>query len=195
VGSDPNASHPGEGINFTFGMSMGCRFLDDYRAWGPQVPNFKWQLNTWYWLRLSQTGNSTDQGSNIFAKVWLADGTEPEPADWQLSWARADRTGLAGIQGPSGGAEDVEVDYVLIKAAGLPSIKVAPKAFTLVGPRIEAPKLSVVRSGNNVVITWTGGGVLEAADKVTGPWLEVIGATSPYSAAIAGTAKFFRVRR
>ena len=85
------------------------------------------------WLR--QSGSDTTAGPNLLAKAWLADGTESEPADWQLTWAQGGRTGFAGIKGPSEGAEtDVEADYILIKAEGLPSIQVSPSAFSLVPP-------------------------------------------------------------
>lgn len=114
------------------------RLLDDLRAWGPGVrpplPTGDWTTNSWYWLRLRQTGSSSATGANIHAKMWLADGTMPEPEQWQLDWGRDGRTGFAGIAGSSSaggtdGAEIFEVDYVLIKAEGLPSIKVATSAF------------------------------------------------------------------
>ena len=47
----------------------------------------------------------------------------------------------------------------------------------------------------NVVLQWTGGGALESAPHVTGPWLEVTGATSPHLAPLDQPATFYRIRR
>jgi hypothetical protein len=51
-------------------------------------------------------------------------------------------------------------------------------------------------SAGNIVISWEGEGVLEAADSVLGPWDPVEGATaSPASVPATGAQQFFRVRR
>ncbi|MCL5098415.1 MAG: immunoglobulin domain-containing protein [Candidatus Omnitrophica bacterium] len=135
VASDPNLEHPGAGINLLF-VNNNFQLLNDYVAWGPTGPAAwqGWKTNEWYWMRLRQSSSSG--ANNISAKVWLADGTVPEPTDWQSTWTQNGRTGYAGIEGPSNGAEtDYEVDYVLIKAEGLPSIKVtAPSAIPAITP-------------------------------------------------------------
>jgi hypothetical protein len=203
VGSDPGAAHPGEGINLLFidfdfgdasGPSQQFRLLDDWRAWGPRVISAGWQTNTWYWLRLRQDSSSTEAGPNIHGKVWPADGSSAEPLDWQVNWSRSGRTGFAGIQGPSGGTTDFEVDYILIKAEGLPSIKVAPNVFALVGPPVT-PKLNIIKVAEDVVLTWSGGGLLESTDNINGPWVVVAGASSPHTEKVSGRAKFYRVRK
>jgi hypothetical protein len=105
VGCNPNdpGGHPGAGINFMLtGQGPSAILLNDYIVWGPVVPGFTPALNTWYWLRLRQEGANTAAEANIRAKVWLADGTEPEPANWQQTWAQANRAGLAGIKAPVG---------------------------------------------------------------------------------------------
>ena len=93
VAANPAAAHAGEGINFIFindpGDCLGAagpvlRLVDDWRAWGPAVPDVYWKTDSWYWLRLGQTGASSGADANIHAKIWRADGTEPEPADWQI---------------------------------------------------------------------------------------------------------------
>ena len=137
TGVDPSTS---QGINLHFRdePSLGQRhieFLDDARAWGTEYPII-WQNNTWYWLRLRQEPNAASQGgvNDVFGKIWLADGTQAEPAAWQTTYdyvpARSTRSGFAGITaGSLGGTAEFDVDYVLIKAAGLPNITVAPNAF------------------------------------------------------------------
>jgi hypothetical protein len=133
----------GEGINLTFrdgdqagvfGRQIGL--VDDRLGWGPPVLDLPWQEQTWYWLRLRQTRNRGDGPAAVCCKFWLADGTAPEPAQWQFSWKQTARAGLAGIAGPSAAAaSQFEVGYILVKAAGLPKITVASRAFTLVPPR------------------------------------------------------------
>ena len=135
-----------QGIDLTFRDNDGAghpyrhaALLDDFREWGP-VQSVAWQTNTWYWLRLRQEPNAAAQGgaNDVFANLWLADGSVAEPAGWQLKWnytpARSARAGYAGLMAGStgGGATDFaefDVDYILIKAAGLPNIVVAPGAF------------------------------------------------------------------
>ena len=56
-------------------------------------------------------------------------------------------------------------------------------------------RLSVSAQGNNLTITWTGGGTLQSADTINGAFTDVAAAASPYTAPIAGTAKFYRVKK
>jgi hypothetical protein len=51
--------------------------------------------------------------------------------------------------------------------------------------------LTIVRSGSNVIITWSSG-TLQQASFITGPWTDVV-ATSPYNTPAIGQ-KFFRVK-
>jgi hypothetical protein len=44
-----------------------------------------------------------------------------------------------------------------------------------------------------VVLTW-GTGTLQSATTVAGPYTNVAGATSPYTTAISGAQKFYRVQ-
>ena len=58
-------------------------------------------------------------------------------------------------------------------------------------------KLAIAPGANNTsTITWTGGGVLEESDAVTGPWTAVGGSpTSPATVNNAAMKKFYRVRQ
>ena len=126
-----------QGINLHFRdhdqdgvLGRQFKLLDDRRAWGPRGLDTDWEDNTWYWLRLRQIGPGTGTTNNTSAKVWLADGRDQEPGGWQMDWRRSGRVGFAGIVGSSiGGLSEFEVDYILIKADGLPSIKVSLSAF------------------------------------------------------------------
>jgi hypothetical protein len=48
-------------------------------------------------------------------------------------------------------------------------------------------------TGNSIELTWVGCGVLQSATKVTGPWTDVPGATSPYIVPASGTDMFYRL--
>jgi hypothetical protein len=119
----------GQGFNLHFRnadpSSNHFRLLDDALAWGPRSSDTAagdtWQASDWKWLRL------VTDGTTVQGKVWDA-GTTPEPAAFDLTWTRGGRSGLAGLATNSSGAQgQLEVDYVLIQAQGLPSIQVVPE--------------------------------------------------------------------
>lgn len=105
------------------------RLLDDALAWGPRTSDTAggdtWQPSNWKWLRL------VTNGSTVQGKIWDA-GTSPEPAGFDLTWARGGRSGLAGLVTNSiGGQGTLEVDYVLIQSQGLPQVSVIPEPASL----------------------------------------------------------------
>jgi hypothetical protein len=55
------------------------------------------------------------------------------------------------------------------------------------------PVIVVAPSGTNLVLTWPGGGSLQSATNVIGPWINVPGATSPYVVPTIGPSGFYRV--
>lgn len=57
------------------------------------------------------------------------------------------------------------------------------------------PSLVIQREGAGLVISWSGAGVLEAADHVAGSWNPVPGATSPYPVTPTAVQTFYRVRQ
>jgi len=210
VGVMTNAANLSRGINLEFRdylqdaneaagqKQRKVKFLNDLVAWGPAGLPLQWANNTWYWLRLRQEPNAGG-GTNridVFGKVWPADGVTPEPYAWQMTWdytpAVAVRQGFAGITGCSGGGlAHLEVDYILIKADGLPSTTVG---FALTGPPPNLPKFwSIVHSGANVVVDYFGG-LLQSANIVTGPYTNILNAVSPRSVPVSsGQQQFYRV--
>ncbi|MGV3772460.1 MAG: lectin-like domain-containing protein [Verrucomicrobiales bacterium] len=59
-----------------------------------------------------------------------------------------------------------------------------------------APQISsIVKNGNNVVITWTGGGELQSATSILGPWNTIADSSSPVTVPATAPAQFFRVVR
>jgi PKD repeat protein len=64
------------------------------------------------------------------------------------------------------------------------------------GSGINLPgELAIAPSGTNLVISFTGGGALEYADGVDGPWQPVVpSVTSPYTITPEAVARFYRLR-
>jgi hypothetical protein len=54
-------------------------------------------------------------------------------------------------------------------------------------------QITLTRANGNAVLAWPFG-TLQHADVVSGPYTDVTGATSPYTATPSGTAKFYRVK-
>ncbi len=55
---------------------------------------------------------------------------------------------------------------------------------------------SIVKNANGTItVTWSGGGTLQAAPTVLGPWQDVTGATSPYTFTPSEQMLFGRIRR
>ena len=55
-------------------------------------------------------------------------------------------------------------------------------------------RLTVQRSQNGMTLTWSGGGTLEQATSLTGPWQPVPGAESPHPVRFTHQRVFYRVR-
>jgi hypothetical protein len=59
---------------------------------------------------------------------------------------------------------------------------------------VSAPvRITIQTSGNQVQLIWAGG-LLQSADVVTGPYTDVVGATSPFNVSPTAARKFYRVR-
>ena len=59
---------------------------------------------------------------------------------------------------------------------------------------VALPRLDLKRVNNQLVLNWTNPVYhLQAAGSVTGPFLSITGATSPYTSSIAGPSQFFRL--
>jgi hypothetical protein len=57
------------------------------------------------------------------------------------------------------------------------------------------PTLNFTVTAGNIRLEWSGGGTLESADSITGPWTTVAGGASGSSYPLSGTARFFRIRQ
>jgi hypothetical protein len=54
--------------------------------------------------------------------------------------------------------------------------------------------ISATVSGGSAVLRWQSEGTIQGGGSLTGPWTDVVGATSPYSVSTTNTQRFFRVR-
>jgi len=73
-------------------------------------------------------------------------------------------------------------------------------AGTLVGPHFfETFGMSLVAGRDfdcsNLMLTWTGGTILQRSDSVSGPWADVGGVSSPYSVVASGSSGYFRIKQ
>jgi hypothetical protein len=67
--------------------------------------------------------------------------------------------------------------------------------FVPTGTPVDPPRITgISQSGNNITVTWSGGGVLWSAPAATGPWTTTNDGDGSYSTTATGTGKFFQVR-
>jgi hypothetical protein len=86
------------------------------------------------------------------------------------------------------------VDEAAVYATVLTPVQVL--THYAVGARpLTPPTLAIAASGANVVLTWSGGQLLESTAVSGAVWQPVTGANSPYTVAPAGAMKFYRVVR
>ncbi|HTI71354.1 MAG TPA: hypothetical protein VMF06_15390 [Candidatus Limnocylindria bacterium] len=116
-------------------LDRSFKELNDLTAWNAGPTN-TWQAGEWFWLRLHREPIDNTQSAYASSKAWPADGVTPEPTEWtQWQYNRSlsptqTLAAYAGITGPSNGGQcQMDIDYILISADGLPDIKVVPSAF------------------------------------------------------------------
>jgi hypothetical protein len=93
--------------------------------------------------------------------------------------------------------EDGEVGTVYVSSVQVRNGRMTDAAIAALGAPTAAKipgAIKASRSGNNIVIDWTGT-VLESAPTLTGPWAPVTGAAHPHTVAAPSGNQFFRVRQ
>jgi hypothetical protein len=58
---------------------------------------------------------------------------------------------------------------------------------------VNCLRLGATQTGNTLTINWTGGRFLQKASSITGPWITISNAVSPYDISVSGNRGFFRV--
>ncbi len=94
----------------------------------------------------------------------------------------------------------VEADVLALTKGTLPSALttkglIAYWDFNEGGAKPQPKFTSIKVSGINVTLTWDGGGTLEVANDVTGPWVAVTGATSPLTTTADQARRFARIKQ
>lgn len=95
-------------------------------------------------------------------------------------------------------AAAITVEATTANGLGLGATQRAPiNAIQLVSPSTQVVNvpfsISWQKAANGLTITYEG--TLQSADSAAGPFTDVAGATSPYTAPTTGTAKFFRAKK
>ena len=92
------------------------------------------------------------------------------------------------LSNPTGGATlgRASTTGIILDASGLTSRTVAPPFDTA---------LTIRREAGVTLITWSGGGQLQRADRPTGPWQMLTNASSRYAVQSALPTTFYRVTR
>jgi autotransporter-associated beta strand protein len=84
----------------------------------------------------------------------------------------------------------------LAKPPGVYNALNVPGRITGTGSLLVSPPviITITRSDSNVVLTWEGGGVLQSATNVVGPYTDVTGSSSPWTITPTGVQGYYRVR-
>jgi hypothetical protein len=152
------------------------------------------------WAAMSYDGRSPGQLNGSLDRV-TSDPTKPNQTTEPLGtfiapgsggWGRNELVPMKNSAGaiatvPMGGVQTVrinlgsgDVDYIIL----VPTAGDAPR-FT-----------GITRNANgSVTVQWTGGGTLQSAPSVTGPWSDVPGATSPATLTPTGGQIYGRIRQ
>jgi sugar lactone lactonase YvrE len=108
-------------------------------------------------------------------------------------------TTLGGSPGQAGGADAAGIAARFASPSGVAvdgvgNLYVADAGNNAIRKGAALPTLTITPAGGgNVTLTWSGG-ALQAADVVTGPYSNVLSATSPWTFPATGTQKYYRLR-
>ena len=161
-----------------------------------------WWTTQWHHFVFTKKGSA----KNIFidGKLFLSgDSTNPLKTDSQAFYMGS---GSGGGEQSHGLIDDfavfgkalTEADALALKNGTLPTA-LAGKGLIAYWDFNAAPVevvkfTSIVRNaGGSVTITWTGGGKLQAATSLNGPWADQTGATSPVTVPANQAAQFARI--
>jgi hypothetical protein len=126
--------------------------------------------------------------------LYLQDGTSMQTANnlatqGSVTFDSASYVGWDTAGGDIGRRWTGGVDELMIFDRALTPVEVNALYLGVPG----SATLTIVSSGGNVILTWPGGKLLEAAN-ITGPWTTNSAAASPYTVSAGGASKFYRVQ-
>jgi hypothetical protein len=106
---------------------------------------------------------------------------------WKKNGANIPGATSATLVLNSVGPTDV-ASYTCVVTGANGTVTSSPATLTLSGGR---PILTATRIGTDVLVTWTGSYTLLSSSNVSGPYLPVVGASSPYTNSAPQGARFF----
>jgi hypothetical protein len=179
-----DASHP---IVVAAGLSAGAQLIQDPDAWGVEEHWAPWGVPS--------------SGATIIATtVNVVDSANPVPGSSHPAQLYTYTNGAALIDDSPAPERRVffpldnrwnDDGWQLLNTNGVALFNAAVNWAAL--PHFRPPTVS----GTNLNLSWIGGlgGTLQSADTLGGTWTDIPGATSPYPVPIAGSGKFFRIKR
>jgi len=145
----------------------------------------RWQFDGSTWTNVYTLANGLPNG----ARYVTANFAGPNPVLYAIT-TDSENTSLVIIQdtGPASTGTAVASPGANQTFRGL---RFGPSETAFV-PR---PKLGFTREGTDLILNWSGAFVLQSATNVTGMYLDVSGAASPYTnSMVSDPARFFRLR-
>jgi hypothetical protein len=88
------------------------------------------------------------------------------------------------------GLDTTNITLTIVDQLGASQICTTPLTVL---PNTTPLRLAITQAGGTLTISWPGGGLLQKAASVLGPWVNVQNVTSPYTVPLSGPAAFFRV--
>ena len=165
----------------------------------PVVPN------QWYYLTLVYDGMNFTFYVNGVAKAsgtdagFVQNGNVPAKGAADYNYNYHVTSGLPSYNGVGSGSFVIgqRFDNAFNPFLGMvDDVAVYNKALTaqqIQNHYLNTTLLSIVRCGNDIVITWPTGG-LQSSTNVSGTFIDVSGVTSPYTNAMSGPTRFYRAQ-
>lgn len=134
-----------------------------------------------------EVGDLEDQPDVLNLSVFSLDETIVMPEGLVLEGQGSQRTLTVTPVSGVGGEAVIRVQVEDSEGARL------RQTFAITYNQPDPAVLSVSIGNGKITISWEGQGQLQAADRITGPYLPVEGATSPFEMDPVGSGRFFRI--
>lgn len=183
--------------NYRLGWAGGGRWQNYTR----NVPAGDYQV--WASMSYGEAPGSAVRVIGNLSRVTSA-ATQPDQTTEPLGFFRGPATGGWGTNElfPMRATDATSGDASVVSLGGVATFQFeyasADFDYMMLVPvgGADRPRFTSIRrnADGTLTVEWTGGGVLEAAAAVNGPWQEVPGATSPYTLTPAAPATYGRIR-
>lgn len=162
------------------------------------------------WYNYTRTFPNTNY--NVYAALSNGDAAGSTAGSLQiLSGASTNEAGTFNASGGTGGwgvnrlvpLRDSGGNLVSLPLSGAQTVRYTAQTgdfdylvFTPASGASAGPRVNIARAGGNIIITWTGGGSLEASSVVgTGASWTVVDSDGSFTTTAEGSTRFFRVRQ